>query len=215
VITSVANSQDQNLCNGLSFALAHGESLIVTGPSGCGKSSIVRAIAGLFREGFGVIERPSDTATVFLPQKPYLPMASTLRACLLYPNYGQAGIQDESFDEEISSLLRELNLNHILGEGWGLSSKRDWSSVLSLGEQQRLQWIRMLISNPVCVVADEATSALDEPNEARMYHLLCKRCSTFISIGHRPSLSRWHTHSLSFMGDGKWAFKSALPSSVA
>jgi putative ATP-binding cassette transporter len=210
------HQQRRKLCDRLSFALRPGESLIMSGPSGCGKSSIVRALAGLFREGSGLVERPGGAATVFLPQKPYMPMVATLRACLLYPGEnqpkgGSGSTKDDerAFDDELCALLRKLNLDHILGEGWGLSSTKDWSAVLSLGEQQRLAWIRMLISNPLCVVVDEATSALDEANESLMYDLLVTRCRNFISVGHRPSLFKWHSHVLSFSTNGEWAFQAS------
>lgn len=41
----------------------------------------------------------------------------------------------------------------------------EWASALSLGEQQRLAFARLLLSKPSLVLLDEATSALDEANE--------------------------------------------------
>lgn len=47
----------------------------------------------------------------------------------------------------------------------GLDALMEWSSVLSLGEQQRIAFARLLISKPRLALLDEATSALDEDNE--------------------------------------------------
>ncbi len=47
----------------------------------------------------------------------------------------------------------------------------DWSSSLSLGEQQRLGWARLLLARPRLALLDEATSALDQDTEARLYQV--------------------------------------------
>jgi len=41
----------------------------------------------------------------------------------------------------------------------------EWSSTLSLGEQQRIAFARVLLASPRLVLLDEATSALDEEAE--------------------------------------------------
>lgn len=52
-----------------------------------------------------------------------------------------------------------------------LDTSADWASSLSLGEQQRLGWARLLLARPQPALAllDEATSALDQDTEARLY----------------------------------------------
>ncbi|GFH06943.1 uncharacterized protein HaLaN_01666, partial [Haematococcus lacustris] len=70
------------ICSKLDLQLSPGESLLVVGPSGCGKSSLLRALAGLWREGSGSIHLPA--ATFFLPQKPFMALGS-LRHNLLFP----------------------------------------------------------------------------------------------------------------------------------
>jgi vitamin B12/bleomycin/antimicrobial peptide transport system ATP-binding/permease protein len=68
----------------------------------------------------------------------------------------------------------------------------DWSTVMSLGEQQRLAFARVLLANPALVLLDESTSALDTRNEARLYGVLKDRGAAFISVGHRDSLRQFH-----------------------
>ena len=113
----------------------------MSGPSGCGKSSLVRALAGLFVEGAGAVARAADAA--FVPQRPFLPTAATLRACVLYPDDG-----GERDDDALAGELREVGLGHLVdgpaGSGAALDDARDdWASVLSLGEQQRVAWARV------------------------------------------------------------------------
>ena len=71
----------------------------------------------------------------------------------------------------------------------------DWSHVLSIGEQQRLAFVRAIIYEPDWLFLDEATSALDEDTEKAMYKLLEERLkeTTVVSIGHRSTLNKFHS----------------------
>ena len=77
----------------------------------------------------------------------------------------------------------------------------DWSSLLSLGEQQRLAFARVLLANPALVLLDESTSALDLPNEARLYQILLDRGVAVVSVGHRDSLKQFHDRQLLLGGE--------------
>ena len=80
---------------------------------------------------------------------------------------------------------------------------------MSLGEQQRLAFARVLISAPRFVILDEATSALDAANEARLYRRLLAEDTTLISIAHRAAVLDHHTHVLELTGGGRWALHQA------
>jgi vitamin B12/bleomycin/antimicrobial peptide transport system ATP-binding/permease protein len=179
-------NSEQTLIKNLSFELTPPQSLLVVGSSGCGKSSLLRAIAGLWRNGSGTVESPDYTQALFLPQKPYM-LLGTLREQLKYPN-----LRENITDAEIQSALTTVNLEDLTERMGGLDTEKDWSAVLSQGEQQRLAFARILLSQPKYVILDEATSALDVPNERRLYELLQSQNITYISVGHRPSLVDYH-----------------------
>jgi putative ATP-binding cassette transporter len=94
-----------------------------------------------------------------------------------------------------------------LPKRFGLDTEADWSDVLSLGEQQRLAFARVLIANPPYAVLDEATSALDINNEANLYKHLQETRTTFVSVGHRTSLNEYHHLLLRLSEGGSWEFK--------
>jgi putative ATP-binding cassette transporter len=80
----------------------------------------------------------------------------------------------------------------------------DWADVLSLGEQQRLAFARLLINRPGFAVLDEATSALDVENEANLYGKLKELGIHYISVGHRSSIMNYHNRVLELQGQDKW-----------
>ncbi len=194
-------NNEQQLIENLSLSLPDRESLLVVGSSGCGKSSLLRALSGLWTNGTGTIERPDISETLFLPQKPYM-LLGTLREQLKYPNL-RADIQDS----EIRSALTAVNLDRL--QDTDLDQEQDWGNVLSLGEQQRLAFARILLNEPSYVILDEATSALDIKNEQRLYQLLQDRNLSYISVGHRPNLVNYHRRVLQLQGDRTWQVMDA------
>jgi vitamin B12/bleomycin/antimicrobial peptide transport system ATP-binding/permease protein len=160
------------------------EPLLITGPSGCGKSTVLRAIAGLWPFGRGRI-RVTDGRALFLPQRPYLPLG-TLGDALVYPRAAA-----ELPRERLVEALRNVGLVHLVER---LDEDGNWGQRLSIGEQQRLAFARVLLVRPEIVFLDEATSALDEAAEMAMYRLLREDTwrPTIVSVGHHGTLKRFH-----------------------
>jgi ABC-type uncharacterized transport system fused permease/ATPase subunit len=67
--------------------------------------------------------------------------------------------------DDLIEVLQLVRLGDILSRFNGLDAIQEWSSVLSLGEQQRVAFARLLLAKPKLVLLDESTSALDEENE--------------------------------------------------
>jgi putative ATP-binding cassette transporter len=195
----------RTLVEDLGLDLPEQKGLLIVGPSGCGKSSLLRAIAGLWNSGSGTLERPDLDHMLFLPQKPYMIMGS-LRDQLLYPNTDQ-----DVDDETLKEVLQQVNLADLDERFGGFDAAEDWGDVLSLGEQQRLTFARILLNKPAFAILDEATSALDLANEAKLYDHLQHTGTTFISVGHRESLNQYHQSVLELAEDHTWQLKSPKP----
>lgn len=190
------------LVEDLSFELPPGKGLLIMGASGCGKSSLLRAVAGLWNSGRGKIIRPSLDKILFLPQKPYM-IIGTLRQQLIYPR-----VEMNITEEELEEILRLVNLGDLPERFEGFDVEKDWGEVLSLGEQQRIAFARILINRPEYVILDEATSALDSRNESLLYQHLSSLNTTYVSVGHRESLKKYHHYLLVMKEDTSWALES-------
>ena len=193
---TVRTAANVALVNDLSLELPRTSSLLIRGRSGVGKTTLLRAIAGLWPYVDGTIVRPTERQSLFLPQKPYLPLG-TLRSTLYYPRL------PAQTDDLATEILHRCHLGHLADR---LDAEEDWTRILSLGEQQRLAIGRVLLNRPLAVFLDEASSALDEGLEHAMYRLLRESLpnAALVSVGHRSSLLGLHTRVLELLGEGKW-----------
>lgn len=175
----------QVLLSDATFVLPRGRSTLITGVSGSGKSTLFRALAGIWPFGQGEVRVPAGARVLFLPQKPYIPIG-TLRDAVKYPDE-----HSTATDAEIAAALEAVKLGHLADR---LDVVAHWTNVLSGGEQQRLAAARALVFRPDWLFLDEATASLDEAMEAAIYEALKQRLPsmTMVSIGHRPSLRKWH-----------------------
>jgi putative ATP-binding cassette transporter len=179
------------LVAGLTLSLPPGSRTVVVGPSGCGKSTLFRTISGLWPYCRGTIDLPSGARLLFLPQKPYLPIAP-LRQVVAYPDP-----PERHDDEAIRQVLIDCGLGHLADR---LDQESHWAQQLSPGEQQRLAMARAILLKPDWLFLDEATSALDEASEAVLYRLLVTRLpsAALVSIAHRPEIGTFHDRLVDF-----------------
>jgi putative ATP-binding cassette transporter len=175
----------QQMTHALTTDMQAGQRILVAGPSGCGKSTLFRAMAGIWPYGSGSVEIPSQLKLLFLPQKSYLPIG-TLRSAVSYP------VAEKVYkDLAIQHYLELCQLKHLIPL---LAETDNWSQRLSPGEQQRLAFVRVLLTRPDVLFLDEATSALDTETEEILYSLVLQELpqALLISIAHRETVAKYH-----------------------
>lgn len=178
---TIALPDGQKLLDRADLTLTPGTPVLVTGRSGSGKSTLFRAFAGIWPFGSGGVRRP-EGRTLFLPQRPYIPLG-TLRHAVSYPSPVGA-----FSDADVAEALEEAGLAHMTAR---LDEEDNWSMRLSGGEQQRLALARALLAKPDWLFLDEAMASLDPESEARLLTTLHRRLpdTTIVSIEHRPAVT--------------------------
>jgi len=195
---ALALPQGATLLSATTLRLEPHRHILLTGPSGSGKSTFFRALAGIWPYWKGRIRLPKGARTLFLPQKPYLPIGS-LKHAASYPDEAS-----RFSDQEVGEALRAVGLGHLAPD---LERSENWAQVLSGGEQQRLAFARALLYRPDWLFLDEATASLPEEDQHELYRLLKERLpkTTLVSIGHRESLAQHHAKRLAWHGAGSAA----------
>ena len=197
---SVKSPLGKTLINDLNLTLTQGDSLLIQGQSGVGKTTLLRTVAGLWSYAQGEIFCPQHN-TLFLSQRPYLQQGNLLTA-LYYP-----GSTENADFAEIKQVLEQVQLAHLQDR---LEQEQDWTRILSLGEQQRLAFARLLLHKPKVAFLDEASASLDEGMEHAMYRLIRGKLpnTTIISVGHRSTLIPLHQQQLELRVDGDWVLNA-------
>ena len=191
---NIALPDGRPILDNASLEIAPTDRLLITGPTGSGKTTFFRALAGIWPFGHGSVGIPAQARILFLPQRPYLPIAS-LRDAVSYPAPGGSFT-----DAAVRQALRDVGLDALSAR---LEEVQNWSMQLSGGEQQRVAIARALLHRPDWLFLDEATAALDEASEAKLYALLVDRLphTAIVSIAHRSGVGPFHNRQVTIGKD--------------
>ena len=171
--------------------VAPGEHVLIVVEHGSAKSALFRALAGLWPWGAGTIQLPPREGMMFMPSRPYLPLGS-LRSGASYP------APAERFDHTtVAAALERVGLRHLLPM---LDREERWDKELSLEEQQRLAFARLLLNRPRWVLLDDALGALDEEHRQLMLSIFDHELvqTAVVSIGRGPARSGFYDRTLYF-----------------
>ena len=189
------------LVKDLSLSVPAGICLLVRSTSEAAEKALFRATADLWYRGEGRILHPGHDEIFFLPERPYVP-PGTLRDILL-----RTGEEELVPDERILQSLTDLNLGHVLEKAGGLDVEQKWDDMLSLGEQQRLSFARVLLAEPRFVFLDHPSRGLSECPLWDLLNLLRQQDITYLTLGDNTDDPRFYDRLLEIEADGSWRLR--------
>jgi vitamin B12/bleomycin/antimicrobial peptide transport system ATP-binding/permease protein len=206
-VTLLSPVEGQPVLKDLSISIPFGSRVLISGSNETGKLTLFRATAGLWPSGKGRIIRPAATDIYFLAERPYLP-PGTLREVLV-----DQKLEHSIADGQIRDLLHELDLDPVLVRAGALNIEQDWGTLLSLGEQQLLAFVHILLAAPNFVFLDRAGTALNPGQLRKILKMLSKNSITYINIGESDDLRDLYDAVLEIdeLGTWRWRQISAEP----
>ena len=189
---SYPSAKTKSALNGLSFSVAHGETVAIVGPSGAGKSTIFSLILRFYDPATGTIRldgvdiREADPQAV-RARIAIVPQDTTIFATSIHENiaFGSPSASREMVETAADAAQAtefigrlENGFDTIVGER---------GVTLSGGQRQRIAIARALLRDAPLLLLDEATSALDAESETLVQMALdgLMRDRTTIVIAHR------------------------------
>lgn len=169
-----------------------GEMSALIGPNGAGKSTLLKIISGFYQPDKGQIILPfSDRPTIMYVAQDASLFNRSLMANICYPDH-QVDLQ------KIYGLVQEIGLDSLIKSPTDLIDKTpgDFKNKISGGEEQKILFLRAIITKPQILLLDEFTSNLDEKSIATVYKMLKQYLpkSTIISVIHRTAELRYYKH---------------------
>jgi peptide/nickel transport system ATP-binding protein len=176
--------------DGVSFAVARGETFSLVGESGCGKSTVARLVAGLDRPSSGKIELGGESDRQVRLQMVFQDPAGSLN-----PRWRIGRSVAEPIGRTLSKSARRKRVESLLVTvGLSSSDARKYPHEFSGGQRQRISIARALAADAELLLLDEPTSSLDVSVQAQVLNLLKELQQrlglTYLFISHNLAVVR-------------------------
>ena len=189
------------LLNDLSVSIPSGMRVLVTGPNEAARVALFRATAGLWSSGEGRVVRPRLDSIFFVPQRPYL-IPGSLRQMLI-----AARQEQQISDERILIAMRDAGLESLVNQHGGLDVEHDWATMLSLGEQQRLVIVRLVLARPSFAILDRVSTTLGPAQLDECLQRLTDNSITYINFDDAVQSLALYDAVLEIDSNGGWKWE--------
>ena len=103
------------LQSNINLIAKRGESVLVSGSTGCGKTSLFRICAGLWPIDAELVRLPARKQTIYIPQRPYLPIGSLrFQALFLLDIRCGRSVTLNIDDKQIRDLFQHVNMDYLI-----------------------------------------------------------------------------------------------------
>jgi ABC-type transport system involved in cytochrome bd biosynthesis fused ATPase/permease subunit len=103
------------LQSNINLNVKRGECVLVNGSTGCGKTSLFRICAGLWPINAELVRLPARKQTIYIPQRPYLPIGSLrFQALFLLDIRCGKNVTSNIDDRQIRDLFQLVNMDYLL-----------------------------------------------------------------------------------------------------
>ncbi|KVT20178.1 ABC transporter [Burkholderia sp. MSMB1078WGS] len=182
---------EPTVLDGVSFAIAPGESVAVAGPSGCGKTTLVNVLLGVLQPTAGCVRIGGVDVGLLGLERLRALVGTVLQDDVLFAGSiaENIGFFDPDADPQWIVECARLAAVHadIVAMPMGYNTLvGDMGTVLSGGQKQRVLLARALYKRPKILVLDEATSHLDLHREQQVNAAIGALQMTRVIIAHRP-----------------------------
>jgi peptide/nickel transport system ATP-binding protein len=190
--------------DGVSFAIARGQTLALVGESGCGKSTVARLLVGLLAPTRGMVRFDGRDAGETLASRDALALRRRMQMIFqdpyasLNPRWKVLHIVGEPLREHglvqgataLAARVGEL----LTSVGLSPADAQKFAHQFSGGQRQRISIARALATEPEFLVCDEPTSALDVSVQAQVLNIMKdlqrQRGLTYLFISHNLAVVR-------------------------
>ena len=107
-------------------------------------------------------------------------------------------------DQQLVELMADWHLDLIRARAAGLNTEHDWDSFLSLGEQQLLAALRILLAAPQFVILDRPGTALGAEGVNNLLSHFSAAAVGFVVLGHTRGSEEFYDFVVEIQADGGW-----------
>src|SRR5262245_9682072 len=201
--------------DGVSFEIAHGETLGLVGESGCGKSTVGRPILRLIEPTAGII-KPDGRDITHLKKAELRPCRRQMQIIFqdpfssLDPRQSAGDIVAEPL--RVHGIARGKDLRDTVADlfervGLRRAQMDNFPHQFSGGQRQRIGVARALALNPKLIIGDEPVSALDVSIQAQVINLLMDLQRdlklSYLFISHNLAVVEHISHRIAVMYLGR------------